>query len=373
MGKCFGKERLKHATFENNSFRLVGSKKYKDGTHQTLISHHRLAAMNDSDEDTKTPMEWGEDDGVPLSGDTNESLDPNGDDKKASSSDEEENNTNETGLKESVKSGNWSARNSVVDESETVSSKTSEFSPKPIRITDADADISTPKMKVVSPKIIRKAKPIVNPALNRVKGLQSRHKSSSTSSLYTESTIGAPDIEEVIKCMSTAIYWNIKNNEKVEKKVLPDTFSEEKYPLDDNIDLVNTPNQTNIHYFINVIFKAEQLSAECGVMCMAYIDRLVETTNITLHASNWRRIVLGALMLASKVWEDQAVWNVDFLSLFPNITVNDLNKLERHYLNSLKFSVSLSGAVYAKYYFELKSLSKKAFPLQPLSAEGKKN
>lgn len=35
-------------------------------------------------------------------------------------------------------------------------------------------------------------------------------------------------------------------------------------------------------------------------MAFAYIDRLVTLTNITLHASNWRRIVLGALILASK-------------------------------------------------------------------------
>lgn len=35
-------------------------------------------------------------------------------------------------------------------------------------------------------------------------------------------------------------------------------------------------------------------------MAFAYIDRLVTLTNITLHATNWRRIVLGALILASK-------------------------------------------------------------------------
>eukprot|EP01121_Diplochlamys_sp_Union-15-3_P013442 TRINITY_DN416_c0_g1_i5.p1 TRINITY_DN416_c0_g1~~TRINITY_DN416_c0_g1_i5.p1 ORF type:complete len:144 (-),score=3.58 TRINITY_DN416_c0_g1_i5:30-461(-) len=104
-------------------------------------------------------------------------------------------------------------------------------------------------------------------------------------------------------------------------------------------------------------------------MCMAYIDRLLEYTHISLHPSNWRRILLGALILASKVWEEQAVWNVDFLSLFPKVSVKDLNNIERHYLNGLKFNVSLSSGVYAKFYFELKSLSKK-FTLQPLSEEG---
>lgn len=98
-------------------------------------------------------------------------------------------------------------------------------------------------------------------------------------------------------------------------------------------------------------------------------------TGVTIHASNWRRIVLGALILASKVWEDQAVWNVDFLNVFPNLTVDDLNQLERHYLNSLQFNVSLKASVYAKYYFELRALSERDsqhFPLKPLDKEGQK-
>jgi hypothetical protein len=144
-------------------------------------------------------------------------------------------------------------------------------------------------------------------------------------------------------------------------------------PQDDDIDLENSPSQEKIFEFLMKIFNAESLSAECGVMCMAYIERLLTLTGVTMHASNWRKIVLGALILASKVWEDQAVWNVDFLNVFPNVTVDDLNKLERHYLDALQFNVSLKGSVYAKYYFELRSLSErdaKHFPLKPLDKEG---
>lgn len=75
------------------------------------------------------------------------------------------------------------------------------------------------------------------------------------------------------------------------------------------------------------------------------------------------------------MWEDQAVWNVDFLNVFPNLTVDDLNQLERHYLNSLQFNVSLKASVYAKYYFELRALSERDsqhFPLKPLDKEGQK-
>lgn len=110
-------------------------------------------------------------------------------------------------------------------------------------------------------------------------------------------------------------------------------------------------------------------------MSMAYIDRLLTLTGISLVPSNWRRVVLGCLILASKVWEDQAVWNVDFVDVFSNVSVKDLNQLERYVLNGLQFNVSLKASVYAKYYFELRSFSERDsdhFPLNPLDKEGSK-
>jgi hypothetical protein len=62
-------------------------------------------------------------------------------------------------------------------------------------------------------------------------------------------------------------------------------------------------------------------------------------------------------MLASKVWEDQAVWNVDFIELFPTLTVKDLNKLEGALLNYLEFSVGIKASEYVKVYFDLREHS----------------
>eukprot|EP01133_Synstelium_polycarpum_P010923 gene10923-12730_t len=85
--------------------------------------------------------------------------------------------------------------------------------------------------------------------------------------------------------------------------------------------------------------------------------------------------LLSALILASKVWEDQSVWNVDFLPVFDNLTATDLNNLERQFLSLIQYNVSLTASVYAKYYFELRTFSKldsNHFPLKPLDKSGAK-
>lgn len=172
--------------------------------------------------------------------------------------------------------------------------------------------------------------------------------------------------------MAKALYWAVKKSETVPRKRIIDVFNEDLHPLEDYAE-TDTPSEDTIFKFLSVIFSGEQLSAECGVMGMAYIDRLMALTGVTLCGKTWRRVTLGSLILASKVWEDQAVWNVDFLSVFPKVTVKDLNSLERAMLNALQFNVSLKASVYAKYYFELRSLSERDaqhFPLQPLDHDG---
>ena len=55
-----------------------------------------------------------------------------------------------------------------------------------------------------------------------------------------------------------------------------------------------------------------------------YIDRMLKNTNILMQQINWARILLGAVVLASKVWDDHAIWNIDFTQIFPEILVSDL-------------------------------------------------
>lgn len=198
----------------------------------------------------------------------------------------------------------------------------------------------------------------------------SRTKHNSTSSLYINSTISQPDNDELLKCMATAVLYHVEKGVASPHKTFYDIFNEEKIPIQRaKVDCRKMPDSDTIYKFLSMIFKAERLDSECAIMCLAYIERIIALTGLTMDPTNWRRIVLSALILASKVWEDQSVWNVDFLPVFDNLTAQDLNKLERQFLALLQYNVSLTASLYAKYYFELRTFSKldsEHFPLQPL-------
>eukprot|EP01112_Ceratiomyxa_fruticulosa_P000895 TRINITY_DN1084_c0_g1_i3.p1 TRINITY_DN1084_c0_g1~~TRINITY_DN1084_c0_g1_i3.p1 ORF type:complete len:379 (-),score=62.35 TRINITY_DN1084_c0_g1_i3:118-1254(-) len=221
-----------------------------------------------------------------------------------------------------------------------------------------------------NPKFPKFKKPLsAIPHHLRMEGF-ARQKHNSTSSLYINTTLSKPDTDEVLHCMAQAVLYHIEKGIASPHKTFFEIFDENKFPITkEPVDTKTMPNSDSIYHFISTIFRAERLDPECAIMCLAYIERIIVLTGITIDPSNWRRVVLSALILASKVWEDQSVWNVDFLPVFDNLTSADLNKLERQFLALLQYNVSLNASLYAKYYFELRTFSQvdpQNFPLQPL-------
>uniref|UniRef100_A0A7N6A0G2 Cyclin-like domain-containing protein n=1 Tax=Anabas testudineus TaxID=64144 RepID=A0A7N6A0G2_ANATE len=198
----------------------------------------------------------------------------------------------------------------------------------------------------------------------------SRRKYSSCSTIFLDDNTVSVWIH-----FSLAIYYHIKNRD-ADGGVLLDIFDEKLHPLSKaEVPLdydQHDPEQKQIYRFVRTLFSAAQLTAECAIVTLVYLERLLTYAEIDISPGNWKRIVLGAILLASKVWDDQAVWNVDYCQILKDITVEDMNELERQFLELLQFNINVPSSVYAKYYFDLRSLSESnnlSFPLEPLSRD----
>lgn len=71
-------------------------------------------------------------------------------------------------------------------------------------------------------------------------------------------------------------------------------------------------------------------------------------------------------MVSQKVWDDKYLSNADFSYIYPFFDIKQLNKLEMKFLEMIQYNVHIKDSLYAKYFFELKSLFPEEVPSKPL-------
>lgn len=71
------------------------------------------------------------------------------------------------------------------------------------------------------------------------------------------------------------------------------------------------------------------------VVCVIYMARLKGVTDFPLHKYTWRPLLMMALLLADKVYEDKPVKNKSLLKLFPIMTAEQFAQLEHTFVKKL--------------------------------------
>jgi len=106
---------------------------------------------------------------------------------------------------------------------------------------------------------------------------------------------------------------------------------------------------------------AGHFSQDLAIVCAVYIERFVLHSHVRITHQNWEPIVLAALLLGSKMFEDIHPWNVDFVAILrkaAGILVKDslsIYHLEAQFLRGLNWRASITGEVFAAYFFSLKN------------------
>ncbi|KAI9469311.1 hypothetical protein BDB00DRAFT_863159 [Zychaea mexicana] len=83
---------------------------------------------------------------------------------------------------------------------------------------------------------------------------------------------------------------------------------------------------------------------------------MLETSDQSLCDANWRLVLLAAMLLAVKVWDDCAVYNYDFVQIFPELDIRVINMIERRFMMAMNWDVSCTCSYFARTYFDLRSL-----------------
>lgn len=101
-----------------------------------------------------------------------------------------------------------------------------------------------------------------------------------------------------------------------------------------------------------------QLSTQCIVISLIYIELLMATSRIEIRNINWKPLVFTAILLASKFWEDISYWNQDYvdgLNLYPLAAIN---RMESNFISLCGYNIFVSAEKYAIYKQQIQMIGK---------------
>ncbi|KNE59993.1 hypothetical protein AMAG_05436 [Allomyces macrogynus ATCC 38327] len=189
----------------------------------------------------------------------------------------------------------------------------------------------------------------------RAKVQMNKFNSCSTLNLAA-GTPSRSELAATVRMVASAIYDMIQEAHRARQFRSHRLFHEDVYPLSKATVMSHPsvpPAFETINFFLLTLFEAAQLGSDICVITLIYLERILHNTRINIYSANWARLTLGALLLASKVWDDQAVWNIDFCTVFPDAKVKDLNDMERFFIEGVHFNVTVKTSAYLRYYFAL--------------------
>ncbi len=100
-----------------------------------------------------------------------------------------------------------------------------------------------------------------------------------------------------------------------------------------------------------------QMEKEIPILSLVYIERLIINSGFYVTPTNWRRISFAALMVASKIWDDESFENDSFHKAFRLYTPTEINNMERRILEFIDYKLFIKASDYAKYYFILRTFA----------------
>lgn len=120
-----------------------------------------------------------------------------------------------------------------------------------------------------------------------------------------------------------------------------------------------------IQQYLERIHKYASCSSQCFIMALIYIDRLIQRNNFLLTELNVHRVIVTAILLAAKFFDD-AYYNNAYYAKVGGVLVSEMNGLEVDFLFRINFSLHVTPELFEQYRVELLSHSgADSLPLAP--------
>jgi hypothetical protein len=167
-----------------------------------------------------------------------------------------------------------------------------------------------------------------------------------------------------LRCISWDLYKRIQRNHENGTFQVASIFDQSRKGEDvisfyiPDEDPMTSP--ADIYDVMAHIFDCGNFTSEHAILAYIYIKRMVDYSNQSLWDFSWKYIVIAALFNAYKVWDDCAVFNADYVGLFPDFDIDYLNRMEIKFLELLNWQVTVKCSDFAQAYFHLRSLEKPA-------------
>jgi len=109
-----------------------------------------------------------------------------------------------------------------------------------------------------------------------------------------------------------------------------------------------------IEAYLERIHKYARCSESCFIVALIYIDRIVELKNFVISNLNVHRVIITAVLLASK-YQDDFFYNNAYYAKLGGVSVVEMNSLELTFLRTIEFSLHVKPELYSTYHKELHS------------------
>ena len=185
-------------------------------------------------------------------------------------------------------------------------------------------------------------------------------------------TLANLDLEEMCRCVEGAVRAGMDAGGRYQDGDVGGELRERFDEVFAGEGRRSSVDQGEIYNFTKNALLRSKAEKEVVVVLLVYLQRLHAKTGLSVSPNNWKRLIFTALILASKIWDDESFETRNFAEAFTLYPPQELKTMENTFLDLIGYQLSVKSSEYAQAYFQLRTFSTsihRNFPLKSLDAD----